>query len=123
MGGAGALAIGVALLGHKTLNAVAFQLTPGLSPVDGFAIHMSSSWVFLVATYLKWPLSVTHCQSASMVAVTGGKTMVNRRLAAKMLLGFLLTAFATALLSAALFGLATWNMTWRTWAPTVCPVP
>ena len=34
----------------------------GLAPVDGYSAHLATTWVWTVAMYIGWPLSMSHCQ-------------------------------------------------------------
>jgi phosphate/sulfate permease len=62
--------VGVCLFGHRTLNAVAFELTAGHSPLDAYAMYTASSVTWIVATLLGWPMSLAHCQLAAILGTS-----------------------------------------------------
>ena len=70
--------------------------------------------------YIGWPLSMSHCQVAGIIGTSAGVGGTNKAVVAAIVGSWLVTTLATALIAAALFGLATAYSTARVWPSTSC---
>ncbi|KAI0231114.1 hypothetical protein L0F63_007303, partial [Massospora cicadina] len=80
------------------------------SPSRGFSMELSASIAVLTATYLKWPVSTTHCIAGSTAAVglcNGDVGAVNWRMLSWCMLSWILTLPMAGTVAGLLFAFGT----------------
>ena len=111
LGGCG-IVIGLAVLGYKVMAAIGVNMVT-VTPSRGFAIEIGGAFVIVTGSQLGLPLSTTHCQVGSTVAVgmMEGKESVNWSLVWQVIVGWLITLLVCGLTAAALFAFGTLSPT------------
>lgn len=113
-GGAGLVA-GLVLFGHLLINRMGSNYMYH-SPARGFCVELSSAFIVLLGSYLRLPLSTTHCQVGAQTGVAkashheqSNERPYNRRQLEKIIVAFLLTMFVSGVLSSALFAFGAYS--------------
>ena len=111
LGGCG-IVVGLAVLGYKVMAAIGVNMVT-VTPSRGFAIEIGGAFVIVTGSQLGLPLSTTHCQVGSTVAVgmMEGKESVNWSLVWQVIIGWLMTLLVCGLTAAALFAFGTFSPT------------
>ncbi|MFZ5647410.1 MAG: inorganic phosphate transporter [Bacillota bacterium] len=105
---ASAMALGTSMGGWKIIRTVGTQITR-VAPPNGFASDLSSALIIITATLFKLPVSTTHVISSSIMGAgtANGISAVNWGTAKKIIMAWLVTLPASAVLAALSFVLLT----------------
>lgn len=109
LGGCG-IVVGLAVLGYKVMAAIGVNMVT-VTPSRGFAIEIGGAFVIVTGSQLGLPLSTTHCQVGSTVAVgmMEGKESVNWSLVWQVIVGWLITLVVCGCTAGALFAFGTFS--------------
>ncbi|MBN2364273.1 inorganic phosphate transporter [candidate division WOR-3 bacterium] len=110
LGGIG-IALGVALLGYRVMRTIGEKIT-SLNNTRGFTIDISVATSVIIASFFGLPVSSTHTVVGAVVGVgyARGFGAVNFGIIRRILISWLLTVPAAALLSALLYKLLLLNL-------------
>eukprot|EP01135_Chromosphaera_perkinsii_P008553 Nk52_evm19s1400 gene=Nk52_evmTU19s1400 len=107
IGGVG-IVVGLAIWGRKVIETVGHKMTK-ITPSRGVAVELGVATAVLLASYLKMPVSTTHCCVGSIVAVglcnKQGKNAVNWSLFSGIFISWVVTLPAAGLVSAGFYAL------------------
>ena len=109
LGGVG-IVVGLAVLGYKVMAAIGVNMVT-VTPSRGFAIEIGGAFVIVTGSQLGLPLSTTHCQVGSTVAVgmMEGKESVNWSLVGQIIVGWAITLIVCGCTAAALYAFGTFS--------------
>ena len=109
IGGIG-IVTGLAVLGYKVMAAIGVNMVT-VTPSRGFAIEIGGAFVIVTGSQLGLPLSTTHCQVGSTVAVglMEGKESVNWGLVGQVIIGWIITLIVCGCTTGALFAFGTFS--------------
>lgn len=109
LGGVG-IVVGLAVLGYKVMAAIGVNMVT-VTPSRGFAIEIGGAFVIVTGSQLGLPLSTTHCQVGSTVAVgmMEGKESVNWSLVGQIIVGWGITLIVCGCTAAALYAFGTFS--------------
>ncbi|MBN1150302.1 inorganic phosphate transporter [candidate division WOR-3 bacterium] len=110
LGGIG-IAIGVAVLGYRVMRTVGEKITV-LNNTRGFTIDISTATSVMIASFLGLPVSSTHAVVGAVVGVgyARGFGVVDYGVLKKIIVSWLLTLPAAAILSAVLYKFALFSL-------------
>jgi PiT family inorganic phosphate transporter len=99
-----AMGLGTASGGWRIMKTMGQKIIK-LQPINGFAAETAASFVILVATWLKAPVSTTHIISSSIMGVGASKrfSAVRWGVAQNMLVAWVLTLPISAVVSACVY--------------------
>jgi len=103
-----AVAIGMAVGGLLNARRIAETMSKKITPMShgqGFAANLVTSFMVIIASRLGVPVSTTHCSVGSLFGIGLITQKADKRVVSKILLSWLLTLPAAALLSAAAYWL------------------
>jgi PiT family inorganic phosphate transporter len=102
---ASAMALGTMAGGWRIIQSMGHRIVR-LQPVQGFAAESSASLVILLATHFKMPVSTTHTIAGGIFGVGASKRVsaVRWGMAQSMMIAWILTIPASALVSALAYG-------------------
>jgi len=103
-----AVAIGMAVGGLLNARRIAETMGKKITPMShgqGFAANLVTSFMVIIASRLGVPVSTTHCSVGSLFGIGLITQKADKRVVSKILLSWLLTLPAAALLSAAAYWL------------------
>eukprot|EP01065_Artemidia_motanka_P024554 TRINITY_DN2938_c0_g2_i1.p1 TRINITY_DN2938_c0_g2~~TRINITY_DN2938_c0_g2_i1.p1 ORF type:complete len:519 (+),score=133.53 TRINITY_DN2938_c0_g2_i1:49-1557(+) len=109
LGGAG-IVVGLSSMGWRIIEAMGREMCL-ITPARGYSIQTGSAFVVLVCSVFGVPVSSTHCQIGSTVAVgllEGRRDAVNWPLLRRIVAGSIGTLAVSAATSGALYALAVW---------------
>ena len=105
---AAGMGLGTLLAGWRLIRTVGTKFYK-IRPVHGFASQLSAAVVLLGSSYLGWPVSATHVVSSAIVGVGSSERLGKVRwgVASEIVVAWLLTIPASALISAGAYWLIT----------------
>ncbi|KAJ9057556.1 hypothetical protein DSO57_1021629 [Entomophthora muscae] len=101
--------LGLVTYGYNIMRSLGNKITYH-SPSRGFSMELSASIAVLTATFLRWPVSTTHCITGSTAAVglcNGDVHAVNWRMLAWCMFSWILTLPVAGLVAGLLFAFGT----------------
>merc|ERR1712228_709061 len=117
--GAVGMVLGLATYGYKIMKCLGVRMAP-MTCTRGYCIELSSALVVILASYYGFPTSTTHAQVGATVGIglvelnrpdskLKLSQVVNRKLLAQVVFGWVLTLFISGLTSALIFALMAYS--------------